>query len=595
MEKKDLPFPNMLNLWAQLTTQVAERTSGIFLNVLQASQQDTHSFFNPWAVGKFFSDAAISLAHNPEPFFDMNEKLTEDLYNLWCSTLEQIHTGEKGEPIIVPEKNDKRFKNAQWDEHPYFNFLKQSYLLNAKYLAFLIKNIDDLDPQTMNKLSFYTRQLIDAASPSNFPFTNPNVIEKMLSTGGRNLIKGLENFLADLERGKGNLSISMTNPQDFELGVNLAITPGKIVFQNALLQLIQYAPATREVGRIPLLIVPPWINKYYILDLSPQNSFVKWLVEQGHTVFVISWVNPDEKLAHKTFEDYMLEGLLESLRVVQKITTEPHVNLVGYCLGGNLVACFLAYLAALKQNDIASATYLATLVDFSQAGDLTVFIDEEQIQALETRMAEKGYLDGQEMGRTFSLLRANDLIWSFVINNYLLGQNPLPLDLLYWNEDSTRMPPAMHSYYLRNMFQKNLLQQPGGLALGKQAIDLTKIKTPTFILASKEDHIAPWASCYAGVHLYRGPVEFVLASSGHVAGVINPPAAKKYSYFTGKTGKKKPLSWLKTAEETKGSWWTYWEKWLSSLQPQRVKAREINHPDFPPLEEAPGSYVRVRA
>lgn len=593
--RSDFPFQEMLNFWFELTTKVVEQTSSIASEVLTASQEEMQSPLSPWVMGKPFSEATTSLVQNPAPFLITQQKLSADFYNLWNVTLEQMNTGKKGKPVIVPEKNDKRFRHDHWEIHPYFNFLKQSYLLNSKYLSSLVTEIRDLDSKTAHKVSFYMRQLIDAASPSNFPLTNPSVIEKICSTGGQNLIKGLENFLSDLENGKGKLSISMTKPQDFELGTNLATTPGKIVFQNPLFQLIQYEPATEAVLRIPLLIVPPWINKYYIFDLGSHNSFVKWLVEQGHTVFMISWVNPDEKMAHKTFEDYMLEGLLEAVKVVQKMTAEPQVNLIGYCLGGNLIACLLSYLTALNQNDIAHVTYLASLVDFSQAGDLTVFIDEEQLQAMEARMAEKGYLEGQTMAATFSLLRANDLIWSFVINNYLLGQDPFPLDFLYWNGDSTRMPAAMHSYYLRNMFQKNLLRQPEGLTLGGVPINLRKIRTPTFILAAKDDHIAPWQCCYEAVHLYQGPVEFVLASSGHVAGVINPPTAAKYSYLTGRHGKKKAINWLKKAQETKGSWWPHWQKWISSTGNDKVAPRWLNHPDFPALEEAPGSYVKVRA
>lgn len=576
MTQNNPSFQDMFHLWSDITAQVL------------------YAPLSPWVMGKSFSEAALSLTHNPAFFWEAQQRLSADLSDLWYATLEQMSTGKKTLPLIFPEKNDKRFKNALWEEHPYFNFLKQSYLLNGKYLLSLIDHVDGLDPKAAHKLSFYTRQLIDAASPSNFLLTNPAVIEKTLETGGQNLLKGFENFLSDLERGKGQLSISMTRPEDFELGINLAVTPGKVIFQNPLFQLIQYTPTTLSVARVPLLMVPPWINKYYIFDLRPQNSFVRWLVDQGHTVFMISWVNPDATLAEKTFEDYMLQGLLEAVRIVQKITTEPQVNLLGYCLGGNLVACLLAYLAAHQQDDIASATYLATLIDFSQAGDLTVFLDEEQIEATEARMAEKGYLEGQAMATTFSLLRANDLIWSFVVNNYLLGQDPFPLDFLYWNSDPTRMPAAMHSYYLRNMFQKNLLQEPGGLILGGVALDLRSIKTPTFILASKEDHIAPWKSCYQAVPLYQGPVEFVLASSGHVAGVINPPAAEKYSYFTNSHREEKASDWLKTAQETKGSWWPYWQKWLSSLQNETVKARLLTPIDFPPLEDAPGSYVSVR-
>jgi polyhydroxyalkanoate synthase len=435
-------------------------------------------------------------------------------------------------------------------------------------------------------------------APSNFAMTNPEVLRATAESGGENLVKGLQHLLEDLERGKGKLQVRMTDLNAFEVGRNLAVTPGKVMFQNNLMQLLQYEPVTEQVAKRPLLIIPPWINKFYILDLKPANSLIKWLTEQGHTVFVISWVNPDETRAGDGFADYMREGPLTALDVIEKLTGEKTSNVIGYCLGGTLLACTLSYLTAKKQQDrIASATFLTTMVDFTDAGELSVFVDEEQLAAMEQRMSQQGYLEGSAMANTFNMLRANDLIWSFVINNYLLGKEPFPFDLLYWNSDSTRMPAAMHSFYLRNMYQENLLCKPGALTLAGVPIDLTKIKTPAFILSTKEDHIAPWKSTYAATQLYKGPMKFVLAASGHIAGVVNPPAAKKYNHWinTAKSLPASPDDWLAGAESQPGSWWPEWQKWVSAFSDGLVPARKPGDHKVKPLDDAPGSYVKVRS
>ena len=402
-------------------------------------------------------------------------------------------------------------------------------------------------------------------APSNFVLTNPEVLRATIDSGGENLVNGLKHVLEDLERGKGRLMIKMTDLDAFEVGGNIAVTPGKVVFQNDLMQLIQYVPTTEKVQRRPLLIIPPWINKYYILDLRPDNSFVKWAASQGHTVFVISWVNPDERLAQKTFEDYMLEGPLAALDAMEQATGEREANVIGYCLGGTLLASTLAYMAVKGDDRFKSATYFVTMTDFAEAGELSVFIDEEQLGALEERMNEHGYLEGSDMATTFNMLRANDLIWSFVVNNYLLGKEPFPFDLLYWNSDSTRMPAAMHAYYLRNMYQENKLIEPGALELAGVPIDLRKIKTPAFLLSTKEDHIAPWKSTYAATQIYHGPVKFVLSASGHIAGVINPPGKAKYGHWENAKLPKSPDDWLAAAKYVDGSWWPTWEKWVEQI------------------------------
>jgi polyhydroxyalkanoate synthase len=451
-----------------------------------------------------------------------------------------------------------------------------------------------MDQATLRKVDFYTRQFVDALSPSNFITTNPEALTATLESGGQNLLHGLQNLLDDLERGEGRLAITMTDMNAFRLGENIATTPGKIVYQNELLQLIQYQPSTNEVRKRPLLIVPPWINKFYVLDLQPNNSLIKWAVDQGHTVFVISWVNPDEKLAGKSFEHYMLEGPLAALEAIEAATGEQRVNAIGYCLGGTLLASTAAYLAAKGDDRIASATYFVTLVDFTDVGDMAVFIDEEQLASLERRMRQRGYLEAQDMSTSFNMLRANDLIWSFVVNNYLLGKEQVPFDLLFWNSDSTRMPAAMHSFYLRSMYYQNLLAKPGGITLAGTPIDLSKITAPSFVLATKEDHIAPWKSAFAATRLYSGPTKFVLSASGHMAGVISAPGSK-YGHWANDNLPRNPDEWFAGATAHQGSWWPLWDKWITQLDDERVAAREPGRGKLTTIEDAPGSYVRVRS
>ncbi len=550
---------------------------------------------DPLNIGKAFLEMTARMMSNPAKLVEAQVNLWHDYMQLWQSTARRMAGGD-GAPLIEPRPEDRRFADSAWQENQLFDFIKQSYLLSARWLQSTVNSVEGLDPKTAKKVDFYTRQFVDAMAPSNFVLTNPEVLRKTLETGGENLVKGLEHLLEDLERGKGRLQIKMTDPEAFEVGRNIAITPGKVIYQNSLIQLLQYEPTTPEVAKRPLLIVPPWINKYYILDLREKNSFVHWAVGEGQTVFVISWVNPDEKLARKTFEDYMVEGPLAALDAIEQATGESTVNAIGYCLGGTLLASTLAYMAARKmEHRIASATFLTSLVDFSEPGELGVFIDEEQLKSLEARMKQKGYLEGSAMATTFNMLRANDLIWSFVVNNYLLGKEPFPFDLLYWNADSTRMPAAMHSFYLRKMYQENLLAKPGGITLKKTPIDLGKVTTPSFVLSTKEDHIAPWKSTYALARLFKGPVTFVLAASGHVAGVVNPPAAGKYHHWVNAATPNDPDVWLGTATTRPGSWWPTWSRWVADFAGGKVPARRPGDGKLKPLEDAPGSYVKVRA
>ena len=543
------------------------------------------------ALGGAFLDLMTKMMSDPTAVANAQIDLFNDSMTVWRHAAERM--------FLMREKDaepatDKRFKHPDWTENATFSFIRESYLVAAKSLLFSVRDVKGLDPVKAKKVDFYTRQFVDAMSPSNFVATNPEVLTTTLETGGQNLLHGLENLLADLDRGEGRLSITMTDMKSFRLGENIAGTPGKVVYQNELMQLIQYAPSTPEVRCRPLLIVPPWINKFYVLDLQPKNSFIKWCVDHGHTVFVISWVNPDERLAQKSFEDYMLEGPLAALDAIEAATGERSVNAVGYCLGGTLLASTLSYMVAHGDDRIASATYFVTLVDFTEVGDMAVFIDQEQISSLEKRMQERGYLEAHDMATSFNMLRANDLIWSFVVNNYLLGKEPVPFDLLFWNSDSTRMPAAMHSFYLRNMYQRNLLAKPGGITLADTPIDLSAIKTPTFLLSSREDHIAPWKSTYAATRLYSGPVKFVLAASGHMAGVISAPGSK-YGHWTNDELPSTPDEWLDGTKTHQGSWWPLWDEWVTPFNLGRVLPRSPCDGKLGAVEDAPGTYVRVRS
>jgi polyhydroxyalkanoate synthase len=581
---------------SQALTQLAERGQALVADFLerQAQSKDGPQIDQLNIGGAFFEMTARIMA-DPAKLIQAQMKLWQDYMALVSQTTRRF-IGEPAEPLVTPAKDDRRFRDPAWHESAIFDFIKQSYLLSARWMQSVVKDVEGLDDKTAQKVDFYTRQFVDAVAPTNFVLTNPEVLRTTIETGGENLVKGLEHLLDDLERGKGQLLIKMTDQDAFRVGENIALAPGKVVYQNELMQLIQYAPATEQVHKRPLVIIPPWINKFYILDLRPENSFVRWAVSQGHTVFVVSWVNPDERLSEKNFDDYLQLGFLDLLDAVEQATGEREVNMIGYCLGGTLLASGLAVLAAKRQQKrVASATYFVALVDFTEVGEVRVFIDEAQLAALDERMKHQGYLDAKDLYTTFNMLRANDLIWSFVVNNYLLGKEPFPFDLLYWNSDSTRMPAAMHSFYLHNMYQKNLMSQPGGITLHGVPIDLGKIKTPTYIIATKEDHIAPWKSVYAGTQLYSGPRRFVLGASGHIAGVVNPPAANKYGFWTNDDLPPSPDAWLEGAEKHDGSWWVDWQTWVAPYGGAMVPARKPGDGKLTPIEDAPGSYVKQRA
>ena len=547
-------------------------------------------------VGSGLANDFVALSQqllaNPMTLVETQAEFWQDYLTLWQRTTQRM-LGFATEPVIEPAKDDRRFRHEQWSENSVFDFIKQSYLLSARCLHGTVRGADGLDDTTRRKLEFHTRQLVDALSPSNFAHTNPEVVAATMESGGGNLVKGLENLLNDLERGKGELKVSMTDRDAFEIGRNIATTPGKVVFQNDLMQLVQYSPTTKQVDRHPLLIVPPWINKFYILDLQPKNSFIKFCLDQGKTVFVISWVNPDARHRELGWDAYMNLGPLAALDAIAQATGEVEANVIGYCIGGTLLATVLGHMAAIGDRRFTSATFFTSIMDFEQAGELTLFVDEEQLAKIERQLDENGYLDAGAMATTFNLMRANDLIWSFVVGNYLLGKDALPFDLLYWNSDSTRMPAATHRYYLRNMYQKNLLKEPGGLELKGTPIDLRKVTTPVFLLSAREDHIAPWHNTYAAAGLYAGPVRFVLAGSGHIAGVINPAGSTKYGYWTNDALPADPDAWLDGASQHPGSWWPAWAEWQSQFTGGKVKARIPGQGGLTAIEDAPGSYVKV--
>jgi polyhydroxyalkanoate synthase len=531
---------------------------------------------------------------DPRRALELQTSLGRAYLDLWASAVKRM-AGEKTEPAAAPDPKDKRFADPEWTQNQFFDFLKQAYLLTTQWSERLVRDAAGVDEHTRKKAEFYVRQIANAISPSNFVFANPELLRETLSSNGENLVRGMHMLSEDIKAGHGHLKIRQSDPSMFDVGGNLAVTPGKVVFQNELMQLIQYEATTKEVLKTPLLIVPPWINKFYILDLTPDKSFIKWCVDQGISVFVVSWVNPDAKLSQKSFEEYMREGVIAGLDAVEAATGEKRVNAVGYCVGGTLLAVTLAYLAAKKQNRVKSATLFAAQVDFTYAGDLMVFVDEERIKQLESHMKEQGYLEASRMANTFNMLRSNDLIWPYIVNNYMRGKKPLPFDILYWNSDATRMPAANHSFYLRNCYLDNKLTK-GEMEIGGVTLDLHNVTVPIYNLATREDHIAPAKSVLWGSHYFGGPVKYVLAGSGHIAGVVNPPDKPKYQYWTGeKPSGSNVENWLKKATENPGSWWPDWLKWIKTQDAKTVPARKIGGGKLKPTENAPGSYVKVKS
>jgi len=567
--------------------------------VARMAEREDPVSLDPLNISGAMLSLAKAMSGDREAVVEAQAQWWNNFMTLWESTARKMLGGEAPD-VVAPAPGDRRFKGDAWKENELFDFIKQSYLLTANAMQEMVGKLNGLDDRERSRVAFYTRQFADALAPTNFPLTNPDVLKATIASNGENLVKGLDNLLADIERGQGELSIRQT-ADGFTIGENVATAPGKVVFRNEIMELLQYSPTTDEVHERPLLIFPPWINKYYILDLRPENSFVRWLVAQGYTVFLVSWVNPDARMAGKGFEDYMQEGIFAALDAVEKATGIKDPNCVGYCIGGTLLAATLAYMAQKGDDRIHSATFWAAQTDFSEAGELSVFVDEAQLEALKAQMdSEGGVLPGSKMAGAFNMLRANDLIWSFVINNYLLGKQPMPFDLLYWNSDTTRMPEKLHLSYLRQCYKENALAA-GKMTLGGVKLDLSKVKVPVYLQSAKEDHIAPANSVFKSVNLFGGPVRFIIAGSGHIAGVINPPAAKKYQYWTNdafaekKGGAKTIDAWRKGSTEHPGSWWPDWDKWLSALSGDKVPARKPGDGELKVLCDAPGTYVKVKA
>lgn len=547
-------------------------------------------------MSKVFGEVARQWMHDPGKIVEAQTGLARGYLDVWTNAVQRL-TGTRAAPVVKPEPGDARFRDPEWSSNPYFDFWKQAYLVTNQWAEMVLQETEGLDDRTRQRAEYYLRQIMSALSPSNFPMTNPEVVRETVATNGENLVRGMQQLLADLQKSPDLLQFSQTDVSAFQVGKNLAITPGKVVWQNDVLQLIQYTPTTEKVYETPLLIVPPWINKFYILDLTAPKSLIRYAVSQGFTVFVVSWVNPDERLAHKTFEDYMNEGILSAADAVLRETGAKQTNVLGYCVGGTLLASTLAYNAARGQEPFSSATFLAAQADFSKAGDLSLFIDEAQLKALEEMMAERGYLDGSRMATVFNMLRPRDLIWPYIVNNYMLGKKPFPFDLLFWNQDSTRMPAANHNFYLREFYHENKLAR-GRMSIGGVRLDLGKVKLPVYELATREDHIAPARSVYISSRLFGGPVEYVLAGSGHIAGVVNPPPEgdkkPKYQFWTNPDPARTLEEWLAGAKETPGSWWPHWTRWLASHSGGKVDAR-VPGAKLGAIEDAPGSYVQVKA
>ncbi len=548
---------------------------------------------DPFHVSRAMSEVIGKLAEQPDRLLRAQADLYSRYMELWRSA---ASAGAKSGPAATEGgKVDKRFSDPDWSANPIFDVVKKSYLITSNWLNDLVSGVEGVEPLTKRRVEFFTRMLTDAFSPSNFLLSNPVALREAMDSQGESILRGMENFAADLERGGGQLAISQTDLSRFTVGENVATAPGKVIFQNDIIQILQFSPTTETVFEIPLLIFPPWINKFYILDLRPENSMIRWLAGQGFTVFVTSWVNPDVELAAKTFEDYLHEGIYAAIDAVTRQTGVETVNTVGYCIGGTMLSCALAHMAARGDKRVASATFFAAQQDFSEAGDLLIFTNEDWLKELETKMdAGGGVLAGQTMADTFNALRGNDLIWSFFVNNYLMGKEPKPFDLLFWNSDQTRMPKTLHLFYLRKFYGENALSK-GQLDLAGVRLDLSSVKTPIYVQSSRDDHIAPARSVYKGATLFGGPVTFTLAGSGHIAGVINAPAAMKYQHWTNDALPETLASWTAGATESPGSWWPHWATWLTARSGVQVPARDPSAGPLEALDDAPGSFVKVRS
>ena len=591
----NLPLPDFEALSRNMARFIEEagKATAAYLKPTEERRANTGLADEVGDIVKTLGQVAEDVLRDPQKAIEAQGRLATDFLSLWIGTLKRLQ-GDEAQPVAVPDPKDNRFRDPEWSENLFFDFIKQAYLLTSRWAESLVDEAEHIDENTRLKAHFYLRQLSSALSPSNFVPTNPELIRETLKENGANLVRGMQMLVEDIEAGHGEIKIRQTDPSKFEVGVNIADTPGKVVFRNELIELMQYEPATETVLKRPLLIVPPWINKFYILDLNRDKSFIRWAVAQGLTVFCISWINPDERHAGKGFAEYMREGVFAALVAVREATRERKVTTIGYCVGGTLLATALAYMAANGDDRVESATFFTTQVDFTLAGDLKIFFDQAQLKSVEETMRTRGYLDGSHMANAFNMLRPNDLIWPYVQKVYMKGQAPMPFDLLYWNSDATRMPAANHSFYLRNCYVENNLAK-GEMEIDGFKLDLGDVTIPIFNLAAREDHIAPARSVFLGSRLFGGEVEFVVAGSGHIAGVINPPAKPKYQYWTNGPPEGELEDWIAKATEHAGSWWPYWFEWLERQAPARVKARKPGAGKLKALGDAPGSYVLVKS
>jgi polyhydroxyalkanoate synthase len=540
---------------------------------------------DPLGLGAATLDVWKAMLSNPEALAQAQSNVA----NAWLRFAARPAMEEKGKHIVEPAPGDTRWKHSAWAENPVLDAIKEAYLLTSKALMDAIEGAD-VDNDTKQRVRFFAKQFCDAMSPTNLAFLNPAVIEETVRTKGENLERGYRNLLQDLRNNEGRLT--MVDKSAFRVGANVAATPGSVVFRNALMELIQYDATTPTVHQRPLVIIPPWINKYYILDLQEKNSFIKHAVDNGITTFVVSWKNPDPSMADVEMEDYLDLGALTAARVASAITGTEDVNIVGYCIGGTLVSMMLAYLARTEEVLANAVTFLATLTDFSNAGDLRAFLSPETVAYIEDMMSEQGVLQGSQMADTFNMLRANDLIWNVAVNRYLLGKDAPAFDLLYWNSDVTRIPKNTHSYYLRNMYLENNLVKPDVLKAKGEPLDLHRIQNQVYSVATVEDHITPWRAVYRMTQLFSGPVRFALGHSGHIAGIINPPSAHKGHWFSNEVNPPAPDDWLASAQKHEGSWWPDWIAWLSERSGEQIPApKQVGSEGFPPLTPAPGTYV----
>jgi len=586
-----------LEEWNEQLKEMGQHYQALMQELLERMAPDAAADSIQADMREAFQAGAESLMRNPQLLWQTQARLIQDQYQLWQQGLQAL-SGNLGEPLVVPPKNDRRFKDEAWQQEPFYRAILQQYLLFSGAVEELVEQLDGLPEKQKRNLAFYARQLVNAMAPTNFVTTNPEVMRRTLETKGQNLIEGLAQLRRDLANSADGLNVAMTDRSAFEIGRNIAVTPGYVVYENELIQLIQYTPTTDTVFKTPLLVVPPWINKYYILDLRQDNSLVKWLVDQGHTVFLISWRNPGPAQRDLTWADYMQMGPVAAMEAIEQACGEKSVNLLSYCIGGTLTASTVAYLTSTRRGrKVKSVTYMATLQDFRDPGELGVLLSEPILAGIEARMEQDGYLDGRSMAYTFNLLRENDLFWSFYVSNYLKGENPAPFDLLYWNTDGTNLPAGTHGWYLRHMYLENRLVEPGGIELDGVKIDLRKISTPSYFVSTREDHIAKWNSTYYGALLPKGPVTFVLGGSGHIAGIVNPPVRNKYGYWTNGELPEDHEAWLAGAEFHEGSWWPHWQQWMTeggyADTDKMVPARQPGEGELKLLEEAPGRYVRM--